>query len=355
MAEDTASKSEKIIVNTKSGKYPVIIGKTLNFGELTRDVKDACKVVIVSDDVVFPLYGDAVMKGFSKSGYRVNACIIRNGETSKTLSTIEKILEFVAKEELTRTDILVALGGGVVGDITGFAAAIYLRGIDFIQIPTTVLAAVDSSVGGKTGVDLNSGKNIVGAFHQPKAVFCDPNFFGSLTEAVYADGMAEVIKHAMIKDRDMMFALDDLSAAEMCKRNIKIKASVVELDEFDTGIRKILNFGHTVGHAVEVLSDYKISHGSAVSIGMTVISRASENLGLTEEPVLTELTEILKKHKLPVQCDYSSKNLADAALRDKKRSGEKITLVIPKKIGSAELYDLPVEKLESFISKGLEK
>jgi len=346
--------TEKVIVNTRSGKYPVVVGAGLDYGKLALDFRKDCRVVIVSDDNVFPLYGDAVINSFVESGYRVNAYILNNGEQTKDMEVVARLLRFLAGLEITRSDMLVALGGGVVGDVTGFTAAIYLRGISFIQLPTTVLAAVDSSVGGKTGVDLPAGKNLVGAFHQPLAVFCDTGTFATLPKAVHADGMAEVVKHGMIADGDMLLNLGKLDVNEICRRNVEIKAGIVEKDEFDTGIRNLLNFGHTVGHAVESLSGYGTSHGSAVAIGMTVITRASEKTGLTESACLDKLTETLKRLELPVDCKYSAKELAGVTLRDKKRSGETITLVVPKRIGHAELHKLPVSQLESFIAKGLD-
>jgi 3-dehydroquinate synthase len=250
--------------------------------------------------------------------------------------------------------MLAALGGGVVGDITGFVSAIYLRGVDYIQIPTTILAAVDSSVGGKTGVDLSTGKNLVGAFHQPVAVLCDTNVFATLPKAVYADGMAEVIKHGMIADREMLLSLNDIAPVEMCYRNVAIKTGLVEKDEFDTGVRRLLNFGHTVGHAVEAVSGYRVSHGSAVAVGMTVITRAGEKSGLTDKACLGDLVKALERYGLPTRCEFSAKELAAAALHDKKRLGGTVTLVIPKKTGQAELCDIPVEQLEGFIAKGLD-
>jgi len=209
-------------------------------------------------------------------------------------------------------------------------------------------------VGGKTGVDLKAGKNLAGAFHQPLAVLCDTDVFATLPQAVYADGMAEVIKHGMIADREMLLSLHELSSVEMCRRNVEIKARIVEQDEFDTGIRKLLNFGHTVGHAVEALSDYHISHGSAVAIGMAVITRSSERNGLTEAPCLGDLIPTLERYGLPSRCDFSAKELADAALHDKKRMGGAVTLVIPKTTGRAELYDIPIDRLEEFIAQGMD-
>ena len=345
--------AQTVEVNTRFGKYSVVIGSGLDYGKLALNAKKPCKIVIVSDNNVFPLYGDAVIGSFCKSGYQTGSYVLKNGEGSKNLDTVAELLAFLANEKVTRGDMLVALGGGVVGDITGFVSAIYLRGIDYIQAPTTILAAVDSSVGGKTGVDLSAGKNLVGAFHQPVAVLCDTNVFATLPKAVYADGMAEVIKHGMIADKEMLVSLNDTSIDEICRRNVAIKASLVEQDEFDTGVRRLLNFGHTVSHAVEAVSNYHVSHGCAVAIGMTVITRAGEKSALTDSACLCDLKKALGCYGLPDCCDFSARELAAAALHDKKRSGGTITLVIPKKTGQAELFEIPVDQLEDFIAKGL--
>jgi len=347
--------AEAVEVKTRFGKYSVVIGSGLDYGKLALNVKKPCKIVIVSDDNVFPLYGDAVAKSFRESGYQTSAYVLKSGEASKTLDTVAEILGFLANEKVTRGDMLAALGGGVVGDITGFVSAIYLRGVDYIQLPTTILAAVDSSVGGKTGVDLSAGKNLAGAFHQPVVVLCDTNVFATLPKAVYADGMAEVIKHGMIADREMLVSLNNLSIDEICRQNVAIKAGLVEQDEFDTGVRRLLNFGHTVGHAIEAVSNYRVPHGSAVAVGMTVITRAGARSALTDSACMGDLLGALERYNLPTRCDFPAKELTAAALHDKKRSGETITLVIPKKTGHAELFDIPVEQLEDFIAKGLDE
>ena len=344
--------AETVEVKTRFGKYSVVIGSDLDYGKLALNVKKPCKVVIVSDDNVFSLYGDAAIGSFRESGYQTSSYVLKNGEASKTLDTVTELLNFLANEKMTRGDMLAALGGGVVGDITGFVSAIYLRGVDYIQIPTTILAAVDSSVGGKTGVDLSAGKNLAGAFHQPVTVLCDTNVFATLPKAVYADGMAEVIKHGMIADRELLLSLNDIATVQMCYRNVAIKAGLVEKDEFDTGVRRLLNFGHTVGHAVEAVSNYRVSHGNAVAVGMTVITRAGEKSGMTDSACMGDLVKALERYGLPTHCDFSAKELATAALHDKKRSGGTVALVIPKKTGQAELYDLPVEMLEDFFAKG---
>jgi 3-dehydroquinate synthase len=344
---------ERIVVKTDFDEYSVIIGNALDYGRIASHIFMPCKVVIVSDDNVFPLYGEAAVRSFAEQGFETVSYVIKHGEASKNLSTVERLLHFLAEHNLTRSDFIAALGGGVVGDITGFAAAVYLRGIRFIQLPTTLLAAVDSSVGGKTGVDMPAGKNLVGAFHQPAAVFCDTDTFTTLPGNVYSDGMAEVIKHCVIGDAEMLDSLTALSPVEICMRNVRIKANIVEQDGYDNGIRRWLNFGHTIGHAAEHLSGYKISHGSAVAIGMVTITRASERLGWTNEPCLPQLIEALKHYGLPVSCGYSAKELAQAALIDKKRMGDTVSLIIPEKIGSVTIKRVNVTELEDIIAAGL--
>lgn len=344
----------EIRVNPKNGSYPVLVGSGLNYGKLALGLKKPCGVVLVSDSTVFPLYGEAAARSFRASGYNVDTYVIKSGEASKNLETVAGLLGFLADKKLTRGDVLAALGGGVVGDITGFVSAIYLRGIPFLQLPTTLLAAVDSSVGGKTGVDLDAGKNLVGAFHQPAAVFCDVNTFKTLPPQVYSDGMAEVIKHGMIADAGLLSGLEVFPIEEVCRRNVAIKARIVERDEFDTGERRLLNFGHTVGHAAELLSGYSITHGCAVAIGMAVMTRAAVRLGMAGEACLEALLRALGRYALPARCEYSAKALAGAALSDKKRMGGEIALVIPREAGRAEILELPVGELEGFIQKGLE-
>jgi 3-dehydroquinate synthase len=344
---------ESFRVKTGLNDYGVVIGNGLDYGQLASHIFSPCRVVIVSDDNVFPLYGETAVKGFIDRGFEAESYVIKHGEASKNLATVEGLLHFLAGFNMTRYDYIAALGGGVVGDIAGFAAAIYMRGISFIQLPTTLLAAVDSSVGGKTGVDLPAGKNLAGAFHQPKAVFCDTGKFATLPRNVYADGMAEVIKHCVIGDKEMLNSLASLSPVEICTRNVRIKADIVQSDEFDLGIRSWLNFGHTVGHAIERLSGYKIPHGSAVAIGMVTVTRAAERLGWTAEPCLPQLIEALKSYELPVSCDYSAKQLAQAALSDKKRNGSTVMLVVPERIGKVTTRNVKVTELEDIIAAGL--
>ncbi|MBP3362106.1 MAG: 3-dehydroquinate synthase [Clostridia bacterium] len=345
---------ERIRVNA-SAVYDVVIGSGIldKCGELTREVTAPCRVCIISDDAVAKLYLDTVKKSFEKSGFEVIEYVFKNGEASKNISTLTDMLEFLAENHLTRSDIIAALGGGVTGDMAGFAAAVYLRGIKFVQLPTTFLAAIDSSVGGKTGVNLNAGKNLAGAFHQPSLVVCDTDCFKTLTREIFLDGVAEAVKYAVLKDKEIT-KLIDTDIAETVRRCVGIKRDVVADDEFDTGSRQFLNLGHTLGHSIEKLSSFKITHGHAVAIGMVLASGGGEKEGITEKGTTAEIIDILKGFGLPVSCSYSAAELASVALGDKKRSGNTITLVIPERIGSCKLCKTDVAKLEEFASAGLE-
>ena len=253
---------------------------------------------------------------------------------------------------------LVIVGGGVVGDLAGFAAATILRGVDFVQIPTTLLAQVDSSVGGKVAIDLHAGKNLAGAFCQPAAVICDTDCLKTLPPDVFADGAAEAVKTGVLSDEALFALFEDgtLTAdpGEVIARCVAYKAGVVERDEKEQGERKLLNLGHTVGHAIEKCSGYVIPHGHAVAAGLAVIARAAEALGWTEESLAARITACLSKNGLPTGTDYSAEALAEAALSDKKRAGGDITLVVPRKIGHCELRKVPVADLLPIIRAGLE-
>ncbi len=341
---------------TASNEYDVIIGKGIleNSGNLIGEVLPKGKTVIVSDDKVYSIYGETVKKSLENSGFSVETFTFPNGEASKNISTYTEILEFLAEKSLTRSDFIVALGGGVCGDMAGFCAATYLRGIKFVQIPTTFLAAIDSSVGGKTGVNLGAGKNLVGAFHQPALVICDTDTFKTLDEKTFADGMAEAIKYGMIQEADLLeklagnFDIDEV--VELC---VKIKRDIVKVDEFEGGARKLLNFGHTIGHGVEKCSNYEVTHGHAVAIGMSIITKAAEEFGICEKGMSKNLDELLSKCGLPTKCQYSAEELYNVALSDKKRSGDFITLVLPKRSGECILNTITVAKLLEYIKKGI--
>jgi 3-dehydroquinate synthase len=318
-------------------------------GEYAKALTNAHKTAVITDDNVDKLYSEAVEKSLEGSGFHVCKFIFKNGEGSKNLKTFENILEFLAENKLTRSDIIVALGGGVCGDLAGFAAASYLRGIKFIQLPTTFLAAVDSSVGGKTGVNLGSGKNLAGAFWQPAAVLCDIETFKTLDTKTYLDGVAEVIKYGVIQDEEILHQIvcGEYDVEEITAKCIKIKADIVARDEREKGDRRLLNFGHTVGHAVEKLSGYTVSHGHAVAIGMSVIARA---YGFGEA-----VTGVIRSAGLPTVCEYSAEKLHDAMLSDKKRDGDVLNLVVPRRMGKCIVLPVPVGELIDVLKRGLKE
>ena len=281
------------------------------------------------------------------------------GEIHKNVRTYARLLDYMAENQITRADALVALGGGVVGDLTGFAAATYLRGVSFFQAPTTLLAAVDASVGGKTAVDLDAGKNLAGAFYQPRKVLCDLDTLDTLPDDVFADGCAEVIKYGMIGAPDLLSVLEAADFRHdpeaIVARCIEMKRDLVEADEFDTGARQLLNLGHTMGHGIEACSDYEISHGKAVAMGMAMAVRTSVAHGLCPAEVLPRLEALLARYGLPTETDFSAGALYDRVLADKKRAGETQTLVMPTAWGKSELRQIPVAELRDWIEKGLEK
>lgn len=338
-----------------SNRYTVHIGAGLlpETGRLLADVLAPCKAVIVSDDRVLPLYGGALRLSLERAGFTVSDFVFPNGEKSKTLATFGAVLEALGAAGLTRTDVVVALGGGVVGDIAGFASACYERGVRFAQVPTTLLAAVDSSVGGKTGVDLPSGKNQAGAFHQPSLVVCDPDVFSTLDTVNFACGCAEAIKCGILAS-PQLFEIFEAGQArerieEIVSECVRIKASYVERDEFDTGERRFLNLGHTFGHAVETCSGYEMPHGFAVSIGTALIADASVRSGTLSPESAARIKNTLRKNGLPVESPYDPDALAAAASSDKKRRGKSITVIMVRDIGECFLRAMELPELRKLL------
>ena len=337
--------------------YEVTVGSGLlaACGPRLREVLSPCRVAVITDSHVAPLYLDRVCASLQDAGFSVVSRVVPAGEQHKTLTTLSQLLEFLAEEHLTRTDCVAALGG-VIGDMAGFAAAVYLRGIPCVQLPTTLLSAVDSSVGGKTAVDLTAGKNLAGAFFQPAAVLCDTDCLSTLPPEILADGAAEAIKTGVLCDEHLfsLFESGSLDLPEIITRCVSYKAGVVERDPTEQGERKLLNLGHTVGHAIEACSGFSIPHGHAVAAGLAVMARAAQTLSWTSGPLAERITACLAKNGLPTSTDYSAEALAQAALSDKKRTGDSITVVIPRQIGVCELRKLPVSQLQSLIAAGLE-
>ena len=339
-----------------SKSYEVIIGERLLpcLGEYLDQVTKAKKIAIVSDSNVWPLYGQQAMDALA--GYEVVSFVFPAGEESKNGETYLKLLNFLAENKLTRSDCLIALGGGVVGDLTGFAAATYLRGVDFVQVPTTLLAAVDSSVGGKTAIDLDAGKNLAGAFYQPSLVLCDLNTLNTLPENIFRDGCAEVIKYGVLYDEALFAHLEEkglgFDREDVIARCVELKRDVVAQDEFDRGERQKLNLGHTVGHGSEACSSYRISHGSAVAAGMAIVSRAAARKGICGQSCAERIENVIQAFGLPGNSDFSAQELYLWALSDKKRSSGTVNLILPEKIGFCRIEATAVEDVEAFIEMG---
>ena len=344
---------EKITVHA-SGTYDILIdkGSLSGIGQALRERFRPCTIAILSDDKVFPLYGKTVTDALEAAGFRTVAHVIPNGEQSKTLDNVTAFIDSMVRAQVTRTDMVLALGGGVVGDMAGFAAAIYLRGIPYIQVPTTLLAAVDSSVGGKTAVDISAGKNLVGAFHQPVLVYLDTETLSTLDPSVLRDGFAEVIKYGIILDSNLFRTVATPGTFDLTKviaRCIEIKRDVVEQDEFDKGLRGLLNFGHTFGHAIEKLSGFTITHGSAVARGMIIAARVARVYGFTDYTDV--ITKVVTDYGFETDCPFKADELYSVILSDKKRSGADITLVLPKEIGACTLEKMPAAQVLELMKK----
>ena len=343
----------KTVTVTASKQYDIKIGSGLlsSLGAEAGKLGKALKVMIVSDSNVWPLYGDTAVKSLEQAGFETSRFIFTAGEASKNAETYIQLLEHLAQHQLTRSDMIVALGGGVVGDLAGFAAATYLRGIRFIQVPTTLLAAVDSSVGGKTAIDLTAGKNLAGAFCQPSLVLCDTDTLNTLPEDIFQDGCAEVIKYGILYDEPFFSYLENAGLGfdreAVIARCVELKRDVVAEDEFDTGARMKLNLGHTIGHGVEARSNFALSHGKSVAIGMAIVARASHC------PDTQRILQCLEKFGLPTTIHYPPEDIYTYTLSDKKRSGGTVKLIIPRSIGCCEIVPTPVEDILPFIKAGL--
>lgn len=346
----------KTVTVTASGSYDVIIGAGL-LRELKTSISQVTKAetfCIVSDDTVWSIYGQKVLEVLSDR--RCISFVFPAGEKSKNAATYIRLLEYLAENHVTRSDCLIALGGGVVGDLTGFAAATYLRGIDFVQIPTTLLAAVDSSVGGKTAIDLEAGKNLAGAFYQPKLVLCDTELLNTLPVDIFRDGCAEVIKYGILYDQELFDTLleagMEFDKESVITRCVELKRDVVAGDEFDRGQRQKLNLGHTLGHGIEAGTNFDISHGKAVAIGMAMAARIAAENGLCDKTVSSQILAALQRFALPTESPVTVDTILLHALSDKKRHGNKINLILPRTIGNCDIIPTAVEELKSYIEAG---
>ena len=342
-----------------SRPYDVHIGGGLlqTLGQRASQLCRGRTVCIVSDDTVAALYEKTARTSLEEAGFTVHTYVFPHGEESKSGENFLRLLGFLAQCHLTRSDLLVALGGGVTGDLTGFAAACYLRGVKYLQIPTTLLAMVDSSVGGKTAIDLPQGKNLCGAFYQPVEVLCDTDLLATLPEDIFRDGCAEVIKYGVLGDRKLFDDLKMTHARQQLDRVVTTcvdaKRAVVEEDEFDTGRRQLLNLGHTLGHAIEKNSNFALSHGQCVAIGMAMMARAAHKLGFCGVQTRNEILNLLSWYGLPTETDQDPTAIYLSALGDKKRQGGALTLVVPREIGVCDLHRIEVGELPAWIAAGM--
>ena len=349
----------KIIDVKASGHYQVLVGAGLlaDIGNYISRIQKPCKVAIISDSNVWPIYGKIVENSLHCKDFPTVSFVFPAGEASKNAATYLEILNFLAVNAITRSDLIVALGGGVVGDISGFAAATFLRGVSYVQIPTSLLAMVDSSVGGKTAIDLPAGKNLVGAFKQPKLVLCDIAALDTLPRNQFIDGCAEVIKYGVLYDKAfvqyLMESGTDFDREYVVAKCVAFKRDVVEADEFDTGARQKLNLGHTIGHGIEAASHYQITHGQAVAAGMAIVTRAAVSQNRCTMQDYTILETVLKQFELPTGTAFNADVLYNSALSDKKRAGGSVNLIIPNSIGCCDIVATPVSELKSFIEAGL--
>ncbi len=357
----------KVNVDLAERSYPILIGTNLlpRLGTECVRLKYAARCAVISDTNVAPHFGKAVMKSLQTAGLDPVFITVTAGEKAKSLKTVQACYDQLAAHRIERKSLIIALGGGVVGDLAGFVAATYLRGIGFVQVPTTLLAQVDSSIGGKVGVNLKAGKNLVGAFYQPQLVLCDLDTLNTLPEREFRAGLAEVIKYGIIYDarlfarleRDLAKILhrDSAILSSVIARCCEIKAEVVSQDETESGLRAILNFGHTVGHAIEAVSGYgKYLHGEAISIGQVAAARLSARLSGLSEKEVTRITHLFAASGLPTTAKFSisvRKSLCEAMQLDKKVSFGQINFVLAQKIGQVIFgQKIPASLIDEILS-----
>lgn len=352
---------KKIKVEIPNNTYELIIedGLINNIGSEVLKVYDGDKIAIITDENVDKHYGEIVEESLKSVGYSTLKIVLQPGEKNKSMETLMDLYDKLLDYKLNRGNLIIALGGGVIGDLTGFCASTLLRGIPFIQIPTSLLAQIDSSIGGKVAIDLPRGKNLVGSFYHPKAVYIDPMVLKTLDRRFLNDGLGEVIKYGLIRDRSLFEKLKQMGSYTDLLSGLEdiiytccdIKRSIVEADEKDTGERMILNFGHTIGHGIEKLQNYEgLSHGEAVSVGMYQITLNSEREGLTEKGTVREIRDVLYKFNLPYQVEnIDREELIEAVGLDKKNVGAAMNLILLKNIGEAFIHKISKEEASKFI------
>ena len=346
---------KKVMINSKKPYFVFVgYGIFLRIGPILRNIlKKGCKIFIITDELVFNLYGEFLKKNLEKSGFIVFLFILKNEENSKNLDNVGKAYEFLFKFGISREDLIFAFGGGMVCDFSGFVAATYKRGIRLLNFPTTILAQVDSAIGGKNAVNLEFGKNLVGTITSPYLVFCDVFLLKTLSKRDFFSGFAEIVKYSVCFSKSLFRILCEKKIEDFLEeiifRSIKIKKYVVETDEFEKNVRFKLNFGHTVGHALEKYSEFKMLHGEAVSIGMAYITRCSFKFGFTSFEDFLKLKFILRKFKLPTTTDVSSEDIYKNILADKKIYGTNIKICLIKNLGKSFVFSFPIKKFKEFL------
>ncbi len=350
----------KIINIDTSSKYDVLIGSNL----INRD-SDFCnrliklfekndnpKCLVVTDDIVDKLHFEALKNALDSLSINYKKIVLKNGEESKNFTEYKNIISALADFDLKKNDLVIAFGGGVVGDISGFAASTWLRGIKYIQVPTTLLSMVDSSVGGKCAIDIEHGKNLVGSFWQPSLVVSNTDYLDTLPSEILSDGMSEVIKSAILKSKELFKHLEnkvfDFDKEYVVSSTVNIKNYYVSNDEKESGLRQMLNLGHTIAHAIEKLSNYKISHGRCVAIGLDMISKISVNNGMMDKGTYERIHNLIEKFNLPTKCDYTINEMIDIMSMDKKTHGLQINIVIPYEIGNCKIQTIELSQIKNF-------
>lgn len=350
----------KIIkVDLGSKKYDIVVqnGLIKNLGYEINNIYINKKIAVITDENVFAIHGSYVKQALEKWHYDCKFIVIEPGESSKSMETLKSVYEQLIDFNLTRSDLIIALGGGVVGDLSGFAASTYLRGVDYVQVPTTLLAQIDSSIGGKVAVNLEQGKNLIGSFYHPKKVLIDPDVLDTLTDKFIKDGLGEVIKYACIRDSAFFQMLLSINTKEQLFNNLEyiiytclnIKRELIEKDEYDKGERMLLNFGHTLGHAIEKYFKYEYSHGEGVSLGMYYITEKSEALGITEPGTAEKIKNMLINFNIDDNLpDLNMNMIKDTVLLDKKNISGNMNLILLRKIGDAFIKSVPIKDINKF-------
>lgn len=350
----------EVAVNT-GDEYKVMIGNDLlnKTGEILSALGFK-KIAIITDNKVWSIYKEELEKSLKCSNIHYEVLIFLHGENSKSVQNYLKGIDFLAENNYRRSDALLAFGGGVIGDLGGFISATYQRGMQFVQLPTTLLAGVDSSVGGKTAINLKQGKNLLGAFKQPKKVICDLSLYKTMDKKDFLDGVAETIKYSILSSKEMFYELlspikqDDLRLEYLVKRCVEYKAKIVALDEQDNDIRRLLNLGHTIGHSIEKLSNYSITHGFAVAIGICYIAKLSYVLNLITKETAKDIVNCIETNDLPISTNFTPEEIFQNSILDKKCEDDTITVILIQDIGSCVLKKISLLKWKQYIKSAME-